>query len=508
VPPTLLHNGIFLNPDLSVIPVVAVLLKNGTIDELYYKRSKLPGSVKRIDLKKNYVLPGFIDCHTHLISRGIELQRPNLEKCRSLNECIEKIAAAADEYPEVVFASNWDENNWRKRSIDRLNKSLLDKISKKKPIVMRRICGHCAVVNSRALEMIPENRRIVDRRTGFLYEDAALNLNEIFKPSKEMLFRAIKLGTAEALRKGITSVNEITDIERFALLQEMKKRSGLRIRFAVYILFKYYKDVLAAGLRTGLGDDFLKFCGIKIFLDGSIGARTAALIKPYNNVRFRGKILLSSRRLKKTIETAEENGVQLMIHSIGDRSTEQIVDIFDRIMKKQKDSKKKNPLRHRLEHVELITDSALSKMAELNLIASMQPNFVRRWQQPGGMYEKNLGSRYEKMNAFKSMKDYGIKVVFGSDCMPMGPLFGMPGAFEHPFTRGRLSRPLAFKIYTKEGAYATFDEDKKGALRKGMLGDFVVLDRSPKDEKNFENIRVIMTLVGGKVLYKKSGDVR
>jgi len=139
-------------------------------------------------------------------------------------------------------------------------------------------------------------------------------------------------------------VNEITDIERFALLQEMKKRSGLRIRFAVYILFKYYKDALAAGLRTGLGDDFLKFCGIKIFLDGSIGARTAALIKPYNNVRFRGKILLSSRRLKKTIETAEENGVQLMIHSIGDRSTEQIVDIFDRIMKKQKDSKKKNPL--------------------------------------------------------------------------------------------------------------------------------------------------------------------
>jgi predicted amidohydrolase YtcJ len=449
---------------------------------------QLPKGIPHINLQGQYVIPGFTDAHSHLISRGIEMQRLDLSSCRSLDECLQKISAYA-KTSALVFASNWDENYWRHNEMEGLNRKTLDKISKKKPIVARRVCGHYAAANTAALRRIDKCWKIVDRRKGLLYEDVALNLNDIFRPTDKMLEKALTLATRKAINLGITSVHEISNPRRFRMLQ--KHRQYLKLRFAIYLIEKYHDSIVASGLRTGYGDDWLRFAGSKLFVDGSVGARTAALWRPYADTRRRGNILISARRLKRIVRSAEENGVQLMIHSIGDRSTRFVLEGL------KKNLVRNNPLRHRIEHLELITDKDIRNMGRLRIIASMQPNFVRRWQYPGGLYEKLLGQRYLRMNCFKSLLDSQANVLFGSDCMPLGPLYGIGGAVRHPSICGRLDIADAFRLYTETASYATFEEARKGKIEPGYLADLVVLDKNPLEEKNLHNLKIVSVMVGG-----------
>jgi len=493
--PLLISDVKCINFDKRTVRHCSLFIENGVIASIIPDKQSTPKKARKINLKGKYVIPGFIDSHTHLIARGIELQRIDLEKCKSLNDCFEKLRSALPK-DEILFGSNWDESNWSSFSTSRLNRYALDRISKQKPIIMRRICGHFAVVNTKALCLIPKKWKIVDSGKGYLYEDVALNLNDIFRPTRIMLQKAVKLGTKEALAKGITSVHEIADLDRFKFLQQIKKKNGLKLRFSVYILSKDLRNILAAGIRSRSGNDYLRFSGIKLFLDGSIGARTAGLKKPYRDSRIKGKILISMQKVASIIREAENSGIQLMVHSIGDRTTCEVVKVFE------KNISRLNPLRHRLEHIEIVDRFSIKMMAKMNLIASMQPNFARRWQQPGGMYEHYLGERYKEMNCFKRVKDYGVRIVFGSDCMPLGPLYGIEGASKHPFACGRLHPSEAFNMYTKEGAYATFDEARKGTIDKAKLADLVVLDKNPLRVKDMDEVKIVMVIIGGKIVYK------
>jgi hypothetical protein len=163
-----------------------------------------------------------------------------------------------------------------------------------------------------------------------------------------------------------------------------------------------------------------------------------------------------------------------------------------------------NPFRHRLEHLEILTDASVADIGCLKIVASMQPNFVERWQNPGGMYHKIIGSRYTRMNCFKSLLNTRAKVLFGSDCMPLGPLYGIRGAVGHPSTCGKLHIADAFRLYTTAGAYGTFDEKKKGKIEPGYFADMVVLDKNPLIEKNLASIRIDSVMVAGGFVYKRS----
>ena len=359
---------------------------------------------------------------------------------------------------------------------------------------MRRVCGHYAVVNTPALRRIDKKWTIVDRQHGLLYEDVVLNLNDIFAPTDEMLEKALVLATRKALRLGITSAHEIGNPKRFRLLQKHQK--NLNVRFALYLTHRYHTSIVASGLRTGYGNDWLRFAGIKVYIDGAIGARTAALWNTYRRTRQRGRILFSAQRLERLVRSAEARGMQLMIHSIGNRSTDMILDVLE------KNIPQSNPLRHRLEHLEMLGDSTIRAIGRRKIIASMQPNFVRRWQKPGGMYEKTIGSEYLTMNCFRSLIKARAKVVFGSDCMPLGPLYGMPGAISHPSKRCKLDIAEAFRLYTEAGAYATFEEKKKGKLEPGYLADLLVLNENPLDEKYLSKLRITSVMVGGRFVIK------
>jgi predicted amidohydrolase YtcJ len=475
-----------------------LLIEHGMISRKVIGQGLHIKGITEHDLGGSYLIPGFIDSHTHLIPEGIEMQRLDLSQCNSLDDCLEKVNANL-KTDKVVFASKWDETSWRRDDTRELNRHTLDKISRHTPIIMRRICGHFAVVNTGALRRIPRHWKVVDRKNGFLYEDVALNLNDIFRPTDEMLANAVGLSTDKAVRLGITSVHEISKPMYLQALQKERERAA--VRFSIYLTEKYHSYVVQTGLRTGFGNDWLRFAGTKIFIDGSVGARTAALKNPYVNTRKRGKMFVPMSRLRNLVRSAEENDLQLMVHSIGDRASEQVL----RVLRTQ--IREGNPLRHRLEHLELLSDGSMDTFAESGLIASMQPNFVRRWQNPGGLYERVMGSRYRDMNCFKSLLDRNIKIVFGSDCMPIGPLYGLQGAISHPFDCGRLNVAQAFRLYTEAGAYATFEEKKKGRLLPGYFADLVVLDQNPLDEKGLVNLKIDAVMVGGSFMYRRQRSI-
>lgn len=499
----LLYNGHFLDFRKPRRKIGALEIKDGRIVKIYKKKPQLTPAIRKYDLKGKYVIPGFIDSHTHLISRGIELQRTDLEQCQSLHECLEKLNVELTAKKRIIFASNWDENNWSSFKLANLNRHTLDRISRQIPIIMRRICGHFAVLNTCALKSIPNKWYNVDRKNGYLYEDAALYLNDIFQPDRTTLERALKLGTAEALSKGITTVHEITNPKRFRMLQEIKNKQGLGLRFSIYLLFKSYRDIFNAGFASGLGDDFLRFCGVKVFLDGSIGAKTAALTKPYIGTRNSGKLLMTIQKFIRLIHAAEESKIQLMIHSIGDKTTTMALKALGHALKRSGNIKVRNPLRHRLEHLEVLSPSLIKKIASLRLICSMQPNFTRKWQNPGNLYERYLGHRYKTMNRFKDISKAGIRLAFGSDCMPLGPFYGLQGTICHPFACGRLKPETAYRSYTTEGAFATFDEKRKGSIAEGFFADLVIIDRDPMSQTNTDDIRILMTMVHGEFLFKR-----
>jgi predicted amidohydrolase YtcJ len=134
----------------------------------------------------------------------------------------------------------------------------------------------------------------------------------------------------------------------------------------------------------------------------------------------------------------------------------------------------------------------------------MQPNFVHRWQNNGGMYHRILGKRYLRMNCFKSLLNAHAEVVFGSDCMPLGPLYGVKGAVWHPSNCGRLHIADAFRLYTEAGAYATFDEKKKGRINPGYFADLVFLNKNPLKEGNLNSLKVDAVMVNGSFAYRRN----
>lgn len=466
-----------------------ILINDGLIETVGVRTQRIRGA-RTVGMGGAYALPGFTDAHAHILSYGIQLQRVNLEACDSLDACLARLSEARDR--DVVIGVNWDDSTWRQGSIQELDRNLLDRIDRRRPIVMRRVCGHFAVANSAALAMIGSGWRIVDRRNGRLYEDVVLNLNDVFPPDRATRSRAITLAHDRALQLGITSVHEITDLPGFLTYQEQRAR--MKLRTSLYLTHRSMDALCAAGIRRGFGDAFLSIAGVKLFLDGSVGARTAAVARPYSAHGGRGRLLVTSAALARFLERAEANGLQVMMHAIGDRAIATILSAFARA------GIRENRLRHRIEHAEIVNERQLAAIARRGLILCMQPNFVRRWQQPGGLYERQLGAaRRIRMNPFRSVRDFHITLAFGSDNMPLGPLFGLAGATQHPDPSQRLDPIEALRAYTVTGHLATFQEHKLGRIAPGFAADMVFLDRDPLAPGGLAAARVLATMVAGRL---------
>lgn len=381
-------------------------------------------------------LPGLFDHHTHTLQRGISLVYPNLSSARSLAEAGDMIRAALDFPERPVIFTEYDDSGWEKLP----ERAWLDAMAGEVPVIMRRVCGHKAVANTAASRLLPEPGLADDQ--GVLLEHAALHLFNIFKPSPETTRRAALAAQAECLALGITGVREIGGTRIFRAWQALDREGLLRIEVEFYFLHTSLPQLAELGIGTGFGGR-LKIGGIKVFLDGSIGARTARFRKPYEDTKDRGLLTFSREGFSAILKDAEEAGIRVLTHAIGDEAIEVVLSVYRDVLGQG------NPLGHTIEHAEAITGEQIKKAADLGVILSVQPNFLQ-WQSPRGLYEKALGKkRARALNPFRAMVESGAIVVFGSDSMPPGPQYGINLAINHPNPDQSIDATRAIGLYAE-----------------------------------------------------------
>ncbi len=460
-----------------------------------------------IDLKGKTVIPGFVDSHTHLQGFGIEKKlRLNLSQCRSKKEVLESVKAEIEKKGkgQIIIGIDWDQSRWMGNAYEPKEvfcRAELDHLCPKNPLVLRRICGHIAFANRKALAMIGRGWTIVDRRHGLLLEDVVSKINQIFPPVKHEIYEAIRYAIDYAHSLGITSIHEMVDYFYFSnLLDYFSISNGRKIRVYANFGLDEFDSLVRIGIRTGFGNEFLRLGGIKVYADGSIGARTAALFNDYQGERGnRGLLLYPLRRLTQIFRKADQNGFQVLVHAIGDRAINQVINAF------RNADIDRNIMRHRIEHIEVVTDKvSINQLQRLNLLVSLQPNFIGNWGQPDGLYERYLGSlRWPKVNRLRTLKSHGLKIIFGSDCMPPSPLYGIHWALNHPIKEEGIKLDDALAMYSKNGAYGSFEENLKGSITNGKLADFVVLEKNLDRPENIDKIPILLTVLSGVIVYKR-----
>lgn len=451
--------------------------------------------------RNTLLMPGFIDGHCHFMHEGLSALHANLSDCSSRFDVIDVLKKRFNSTPpnDTIIGVAWDESSWSDKKFP--SRQDLDSISSTKPIIAWRVCTHLAVINSAARELIPRYLFQGDYDQGHIVEDAAWLLEKKTEYTEKQRINAINVAQNIAFSKGVTGVNDITSVDHFKLYQNLDRQGKLKIRISAYLPRAVYKSIIKMGLMSGYGSDHLRFGGIKIFADGSLGARTAALSKGYADAPGkRGVFLVSKRELTRIIADIEETSISLMIHAIGDRAIKHVIDAFYR-----NSAKDYSAFRHRLEHIEVMTPENAKRFAELGLLASVQPNFARRWSvKPGGMNWERLGAeRMQWCNPYARLLEENIPLAFGSDCMPFSPLYGLGGAVNHP--QKDLAIPLedALKAYTSGSATASWMDSMTGTLEVGKKADFVLIKCNADGIPDFNDSAVLATYCDGQCVYEK-----
>jgi len=491
----ILYHGLSLlgSPADAVAVRCGRILAVGRSEEVLRLRG--PGT-ELVDLKGRPLLPGFFDAHTHFLKTGLDRTfYVDLSQASSLPEALDMLAQAARTRPEGwVVARGWDESTWPERRY--LERRDLDRVVPKQPACAVRVDGHLVVANTLALaRCVHPEGELVDRDRGHLWEEAAEDLLDCAKPDQETLVEAAAAASRYAASLGITAVADMGGPDVLSVFQLAEDRGLLTTRVFLYLPVEKLDHLLGLGIRRGFGTEFVRVQGVKAFVDGSIGARSAAVSLPYADGGGQGQLLLSRDELSHILRRADEAGLQVAIHAIGDLAIEEALSACELASVGPEG-------RHRIEHLELPTPDQLDRMARLGLVASMQPNFVARWSGPGRMYEARLGrDRDQTIDPHAWVAARGIPLAFGSDGMPMGPLQGLPGAVSPPYEAQRLPLPAALRAYTEGSAHAAFAEGELGAVAPGKKADLVVLSADPR-EVPWDEVRVDMTFLGGKLVYE------
>lgn len=479
-----------------------LLIRNGLLSE--FVKNGLTIHNRLINAEKYYIIPAFIDGHSHLFAAAKRHEWLDFSKVNSLRE-LKRIIANITRIvgpKKWVLGYGWDESNWvdEKRYPTLMD---LDEVAPNNPVFIRRIDGHLAVVNSIALRVLRIEKKlrglILDRKgkpTGILKEDALEYASKQLQYNLSALAKGLIKVSLDAHRKGVSMSHETMDLEDLSsLFYALQKISSIDLDFYIFIVDQFLDHLLIRGLHK-LTSSNVRIAGIKIFSDGSIGARTAALREPYkDDPSNRGMLLRNRDELAELFRKADNAGLQLAVHAIGDRAIDEVLDAM-------KIAKIRAKLRHRIEHFELVHDEHVRVAKKLGLIASMQPNFVGQWQMPGGMYEKRLGKmRWRQMNPFRKIIDNGLILSFGSDCMPFDPIFGIWSAINHPVIDSRIDPLTAIKSYTYYSSYAAFSEGTRGEIKLGKRADLVILSHNPLEIQDIRKINILAYIYSGRLEY-------
>lgn len=456
-----------------------------------------------IDLGGHTTIPGLTDSHIHLIHYGVHaLWWADLSPCRSISDVIEKLREHAEARPsEWILGGGFDDQLFAERRFP--TREELDEVSREKPVLISRLCGHACVVNSKAIELAgPDRLPASGRATGLLTED---DMDPVWEKmpdrSVDELIEATLFAASRARKTGITAVHcLINSKHELEAIRRLHESGRLPIRFYVQISYRLFSSLVKQGIRTGSGDDMCRIGSVKLFADGSMGARTAALTEDFaDDPGNKGILLYTDDKMKRFVRRIHDSGCQAAIHAIGDRAVEQAVDAIECALNATGESNLDR--RHRVEHASLLSESLVERMARLKIVAAVQPQFVLTdfWTRD------RLGAeRYRWAYPFRTMLDRGIPMSLGSDC-PVESLDAFQliyrAVVRDEYSRDEcLSVEDTIRLYAQGGAYSEFSEKSRGSLEPGRLADIVVLDRDIFNipPSRIEDCRADLVFVGGK----------
>ena len=436
----------------KILKNVRVEIKEGYIRkvEVTNERAQIPG----------ILIPSFVDTHAHYLPYSLSLKRPRLDGIGDLKSALDFIAENVKKVPHnVIIMEGFDDSKWE-RSLTRED---LDRITER-PLVVRRVCGHKAVLNTSAIKILKERFGEIpnlNEETGLAVEDLPLSLSKYFPPGEEEIEDAIIRAEDLLISMGIWVVGENASIRYLRKLVEMDRAGMLKIRWRVAVYFNQLDE--AKEIIKYESENF-RVVGIKEFLDGSVGARTAAFSRGYTD-GGNGKLLKSDEELEKLMKTAESLNLGVWWHAIGDLAIDQALRVLKR---------SKKPEIHRIEHFEFPREEHYKMAADMGINLSLQPNFIRRWGEIGGLYYRALGEVFFWGNRFRLLENLKANYAFGSDTMPPGPIYGLLGALHHPIKEERLGLEEALYRYTTAGA-EIFGEREFGEIAPGKKALITVI---------------------------------
>ncbi len=522
VRPQVIRPGLILRGGRVVIgdgpPVDALAWRDGRVvaaGSIEQVRAAAPRQPE-VDLDGRLVTPAFVDAHLHCVQAGQVSAGLNLHGVASLAELLEQVATRvrADPSTRVIVGQGWDERSWPEQRPP--SRSELDRAGGGRPAYLARVDVHSAVVSSALLDALPDITGAAGYSAdGLLSQDAHHQcrgaLHQLFSDAERRaaarttLQAAATLGVAQVHELGGPHLGPLEDLLRVA---DEGAALGLQVigYWGEQAGPEAFARMRAAGARGLAGD---------LCIDGAIGSRTAALQHNYSDLPGRGVRYLSDDEVTAHLVACTRAGVQAGFHCIGDEAVGAAVRGLRRTAE-QLGPAPVRALRHRLEHVEMVAASDLATLADLGVVASVQPGFDAAWGGPDELYQQRLGDRSATMNPFASMQRAGVALAFGTDA-PVTPLAGWQAvrdAVQHWRADERLSVLAAFEAATV-GGYAAAGDDRTGRLRSGAPANLAVwetepalLDTStglPRLHRGDPLPRCVATLVGGRVVFDRPG---
>ena len=503
----------------------AVLIEGDRIVAIGSSTSIRPqiGEARVIDATGRFVVPGFIDAHVHFVDGGFKLASVQLRDADTPEEFARRIGEFAKTVPPGTWITggDWDHQLW---GGELPHRAMVDELTTEHPVWVNRLDGHMALANSLALELAGVTRVTADVAggtierdsngdpTGVLKDNAMDLVVDVLPPPDDAAYdRALEAATRHVAAQGVTSVHDMGSWDTLAVVQRARDHGTLKTRIYTAVPLADWERLRDEVAEHGRGDAWLRYGALKGFVDGSLGSHTAAFHAPFDDQPSdRGFFINTEDDLQAWISGADAAGLHVVVHAIGDRANEKLLDIFERVAR----DNGARDRRFRIEHAQHLRPEDIPRFAELGVIASVQPYHAiddGRWA------ERYIGPvRIQTTYAFQSLLDAGATLAFGSDwtVAPATPVEGIYAAVTRRtlddanpdgwVPEQKISVEEALVAYTTHGAYASYEESEKGMLKPGFLADLAVLDRdltriTPEEIRHAE---VVMTIVGGEIVYQ------
>jgi predicted amidohydrolase YtcJ len=489
------------------------IVQAGTNEEI---RRWIGDDTKVIDLQGKTVIPGLTDSHIHVGDFGKFLMWVDLKDADSVEEMQRKIRERAQKISEErwIIGSGWDQTRFAEKRYP--NRWDLDEASTDNPVILYHQCGRVCVVNSKALELAgvtketksPSGGKIetdaeTGEPTGILRENATdLVWKTIPEPSEEEVIEGASLACKKIVEAGVTSIHWIvTSSTEISVIQKLRAENKLPLH--VYTIIP--ANLLDQVNSSGSGDNKDRNLGVKVFVDGSLAARTAALREPYSDdAESKGQLLYSQQELDALVAEVHKANFRLVMHAMGDQAIGMALTAIEKALVEapRKDH------RYRLEQASVLNSKLIQRIKELGVMVSVQPKCVLSEFSVWAAVDRLGSERARWLYPLKTLINEGIRVVGGSDCPmePLSPLQGVQAAVTREFfPEERISVDEALRMYTVNAAYASFEETVKGSIEEGKLADLTVLSGDPTavPPSKIGDINVDVTIVGGKVVYQK-----